>query len=170
MKHLQYDFTEVRDHEDLFKKPFAKHGRYKVGFGVPKKSADNAVDVQWSFTTPDSMVETVSYHTGSYVTNGGRVMIISDHLDAELGDEGIVGTCEVENGKPANRLSMFVNDTSTDPKPVKVRDGTHGGAEYEVDRTTWLDMNKQYYGRLYRTDLREDAMHPAMALETASVE
>ena len=46
-------------------------------------------------------------------------------------------------------LSMFVNKTGIDPKPLKVRDDTHGGQEYEVNRTTHLFPNSLYTFRIY---------------------
>ena len=165
---MKYDFTEVRDHEELFAHDFAEHGKFKVSFGGRRPSTENPVDIQWSFTTPDRVVGEVSYKSGSYATNGGFIMIISDHLDAEPGDTGIVGIIEVQNGKPANRISMFVNDSSTDPEPDIIRDTTHGGAPHEVHRTTGLEMSKKYYGRLYRTDKRLDGRHRAMGLTTAA--
>ena len=50
----------------------------------------------------------------------------------------------------SNRLiTMFVNQTGIDPKPLKVRDETHDGAEYEVNRTTHLYPNTKYIFRIW---------------------
>jgi hypothetical protein len=167
MKFLDYDFVEVKDHRELFGRKFAKHGKFSVGFGSVKPSADNPVDIQWEFTAPEKTVKEVSYYSGSYVTNGGFVLIISDHLGADKDDAGVVGFVEIENGKTSHRLSMFVNAENVDPKPPMVRDSTQPSA-YARPRTTWLESGKTYYGRLYRTDLRKDGIHPAMTLETAA--
>ena len=41
-------------------------------------------------------------------------------------------------------LSFFVNKDGVDPKPLKVRDDTHGGEEYEVPRETHLMPDSEY--------------------------
>ena len=163
MKYIQFNFNEILTHEQLYKCPFAKRGRYSVGFGKSRPNVDNPTEIQWSFVAPDRVVNEVSYASGSYVTNGGFVLIISDHANAEPDDNGVVGYVEVMNGRPARRVSMFVNSVPVDPQPPK--DFVSGEPE---PRDTWLECGKKYYGRLYRTDILASGVHPPLALDATS--
>ena len=142
-----------------------QHGKVKAMFGESGSSLANPTSVCIEFETPGNREEEVGFYAGDQFAMGGdRVVVISSEPFAKMDDEGIVGYMEYLNGKPAPRLSCFVNDTAEDPKPPLVRDSTQPGA-YPVPRTTWLKPNRTYFAHLYRLEVRSDGMHNPLVLE-----
>jgi len=162
MKYIPYTSDSDAVHERLFGHRFGEHGKFKVGLGSPFQTTSNPIDVQGHFITPAHVEYEVGYNAcDSYILNGGRVFIISDHPDAELGDEGNIAEQVMENGMPYPRVSMFVTLTGrTDPRPPV--DFVTGEP---LPRDTGLKMATKYYWRIYRTDKLVSGEYPPLTLE-----
>ena len=121
---------------------------YDCSFGDQQKS--------WANPAPDSNTYDVDFVTPSNSEDDVRFNISTMLFVHDKNIRLSILHDGVELYHDNRSLSMFVNRTGIDPKPLKVRDGTHGGAEYEVARTTHLLPNKKYTFRIWasrRTNL-----------------
>jgi hypothetical protein len=161
------------DFEKDFEFPFGDKRVMKVIFAERYKWRDKhyrpiagacPTDINGHFDTPNHVVGLARLGAGTdLMIAGPRVLIVADHPNPEIGDEGIVGVRHYLQGKTDGSLDMFVNDSSTDPAPPWHRDSTQR-EPYQKARDTWLKPGTRYYYRLYRLETRPDGKHPPLFL------
>lgn len=175
MKYIDADFSQVLSWEETFGDyEFGEHGSEKTGLGSSSKSDSNPTSACGEYYSGDKLREEVAFDSSDSAAMGGdRVLVLADKPWAILGDTDchIVGYMEYLQGVHAPRISGFVSETGAsdeDPKPLKVRDDTHGGQEYEVDRTTGHAGYKQYYWHIYRLDVNEGQAYAALTIKASA--
>ncbi len=190
MRYIKTDFTKVIPWDVAFpNNEFGKHGGFKVGFGIGKESIDNPVSVCGKYNVGNRLLEVADFGTGDSnmgaMLGGDRNLVIADKpfALAEDTDCHILGVLEYRIGKQpklkvdgkyvtggAARFSSFVSKTGAadeDPSPRKVRDTTHGGKEYEVNRETGHAAWGDYYYHLYRLKVNEGQPYNPMSVKTS---
>ena len=114
---------------------------YDCSFGDQKSAkASPAVDANSydiDFITPSNSEDDVRFSIST------MLFVMDKNIRLSILHDG------VELYHDNRSLSMFVNQSGVDPKPLKVRDDTHGGQEYEVNRTTHLLPNTWYTYRIW---------------------
>ena len=175
MRYISLDFTKVLTWEETFGDyEFGEQGREKIGFGSNNKSDTNPTSVCGEYYSDDKLREEVAFYSGDSMAMGGdRVLVLADKPWAFKDDTDchIVGYEEYLQGNHEPRISGFVGETGAadeDPKPLKVRDDTHDGHEYEVDRTTGHAGYKQYYWHIYRLSVNEGQAYAALTIEASA--
>jgi hypothetical protein len=152
------------DFEQDFGFEFGKQANGSIYFGSRGWLEDNPTDVEGWFITPLHVEERIYFDCSAWANMGGdRVLIISDHPNAEPDDEGVVDSRLYIDGIAGGAISLFVNDNPTDPKPPEVRDGTQK-EPYLRPRKTWLKQGTKYYYRIKRLKLRSDGKHTPLML------
>ena len=132
----------MKTFKEIYGFEFGHHGKRLHVF------RDNTEEVEFSFKTPAHVEEEVSFYAGDqYAIGGDRVLMISDKPGAT--EDTCLYKMYYLNGTQKPRISMFVNDTDTDPKPPVIRDSSQP-TPYRRPRTTWLKPDTTYYCRLVR--------------------
>ena len=148
--------TTVLAWEDVFPDfEFGQHGQKKVTL--------DGDDVTVVYNTGGKLLEFADFSDGS--SSMGATLGDDRNVEVIAPNGRILGVLEYRNGhqptlkvdgKPvtggASRFSSFVSETGAadeDPDPRSVRDDTHGGEEYQVNRKTgqaaWCDYRVRVY-------------------------
>lgn len=159
MRLLQLDSYQDLGFEEHFKKVFGTHGRASIGFGKRGRHVSNPTDISGYFDTPNHVENDVSLSSADSMLMGGdRVLLVSRTPIPTL-DSDLVGSREYLQGKGGGRLSMFVNDTSEDPRPPK--DFVTGEP---LPRPSWMKPGVRIFWRLYRLNTNPGQAYLPMAL------
>lgn len=139
---------------------------YGFECGEKKNESVNFEDLEVNgfFITPPNRVDDISLDIAdSMGLTGNRILIVANHPYPQLTDDGIIGIQDLRTDFNPARLSMFVNDTSADPNPPEVRDGSQP-EPYLKPRNTWLKPGMKYYWRIYWAILNEGQNYPPLSM------
>ena len=170
---------------------FGDHGREAVGFGSSQKSDANPTSFCVEYDSGNHLLEKADYDDGTSgmgaTAGGDRDIVVADkpYALADDTDCHILGVLKYRQGTQpklymgspleeitggSNRFTSFVSETGAadeDPKPQLVRDDTHGGQQYEVNRETGHAANTVYYVHGYRLNVNEGQAYAALGLQAS---
>ena len=170
---------------------FGQHGKFKTLWGDDEDSVNNPLSICVSYNAGMRLLEVADWSTGDSsmgaTAGGDRNIVVANKpfALAEDTDCHILGVLVYRlgsqpyllEGSPlaksvggASRFSSFVSATgaeSEDPDPRHVRDDTHGGEEYYVNRKTGHAAYGDYYVHVYRLNTNEGQAYPALGLEAS---